>query len=99
MIAIPVSFKLANRTWTVELVAEIDGSKEDTLGCCELHTATVSILNSLTKEQMEDVFFHEFIHAMKGTLGWVDDEENHGECDALGSLIHQMLQTKKGKLV
>ena len=95
---IPTSFVLANRKWTVEVVDLIDNDP-DVLGTCSLDEALITLKARADRSLLEDTFFHEFIHAVRGTLGHKDNKKNHAEVDAIGSMFHQFLQTKKGRLL
>ena len=69
------------------------------LGACTIHDSSIYILEGLSKQVTEITFYHELLHAIRATLGYEDNDDNHDEIDGYSSMLHQYLQTKKGKLL
>ena len=97
MIAIPKTFRLGGRTWTVRF-EKIVGRDPDILGLCRTHDAEIIIKKGLKPETTQHTFYHELCHATFETLGWDDLSTDEGKVDALGGLLYQFLSSKKGKL-
>lgn len=97
-VAIPSTFELAGRDWTVELVSASVinklGGQQGILGLCIQHEAKILLRKSLKRQEMEHVFTHELSHAIAGTLGWEDLNNDEGKIDALGGMVHQYLKTQ-----
>ena len=101
MIAVPKKFKLGGRTWEVLIVPAKDlPSEEDeiVLGACREVDCQIMLLDSLTPAQLQDVFYHEFTHAVMHTLGWDSINNNESKVDLLGTMFHQFLDTKRGNI-
>jgi len=92
---IPKQFYLTGRLWKVKLVPLGD----ELHGDCHNGTRTIRINSDNDTATQIDTYYHELIHAIKFSLGWKDEEENHSDCDALGGLLLQYMKTKKGRLV
>ena len=52
-------------------------------------------LPDLTEQQEEQTFYHEFIHAALDSLGYPDLSSNEQLVDQIGSLIQQLMKSKK----
>lgn len=97
---IPRSFQLGGRTWQVRMVTEqyiakrSDNDDEPALGICCAWDAEILIVEGLKTETAQAVFYHELAHALFETLGWEKLSKNEGRVDAMGTMIHQFLQTQ-----
>ena len=103
MIAVPQTFKLGGRTWEVRVVSKeeitrrADAGDEDILGLCIAHDAEILLQEGQKPATLQHTFYHELTHALCETLGWKRLNKNEAKVDALGGLLYQYLQTKKGR--
>jgi len=105
MVAIPTTLRLAGVEWTVEIVDQArmkevcEDYKAEVLGACTIHDSSIYVIEGLSKDMTYLTFLHELLHAIRATLGYEDNDDNHDEIDGYSSMFHQFLQTKKGRLI
>lgn len=97
---VPKSFQLGGRTWNVKIIskdqmrARSKADAEDTvLGLCITWDAKILIVEGLTAETTQAVFYHELTHALFETIGWDKMSRSEGKVDAMGTMLHQFLQS------
>lgn len=104
-VCIPETFKLAGKTWTVRVVdqetlreqaAILDGT--ELMGLCTSHDSTIWLCDETKGQERDHTFCHELTHAILFTLGWGKINRDEDKVDALGGMIHQFLDTKKGRV-
>lgn len=93
MITIPQSFALGGRTWEVLFVQDLPDC-----GDCDGHAARIRLREGMTNEETHHTFYHELSHAICYTLGWKRLNKAEDKIDALGGMMYQFLNTKKGNL-
>lgn len=100
MMPVPKSFQLGGRTWQVRMVTEDymrsrskADSDEHVLGLCIHWDAEILIVDGLKAETMQATFYHELTHALFETVGWEKMSKHEGKVDAMGTMLHQYLQT------
>lgn len=99
MIAIPTSFELGGREWTVKFAPTIPGENDRTYGLCDSHEAVIFIKEGMSPDATQHTFYHELCHAFCFTLGWDKLNGDEDKIDALGGLLYQFLKKKKGRLI
>ena len=99
MIQIPSQFQLGPRTWDVLIVDQMPDteSDEDCFGLCDPVHAVIYLLSGLPPAFLRTVWWHEFFHALKFTMGLDDHDE--AEVDAVGQLLAQFDKSRNGKAV
>lgn len=99
MIPIPETFRLVDRTYTVE---EMDTDAADMLrahGTHNMDQARVLIrLDSENQELIMGTFCHELVHALLEAVRRDDLSSDENLVDGLGAVLHQFLQTAEGDL-
>lgn len=101
--AIPQQFRLAGKTWHVRELSDKDIERhpdggEDVFGLCLNGHSEILIRAGLPQQEREHTFLHELVHAMLYTLGWGRLNADEDRVDALAGMLHQFLQTKRGRL-
>lgn len=100
MIALPPeSFQLGGRTWTVKMKSRMSApDKDEKIVYGETHHAEceIWISDKLEGEELYHTFLHELNHAIAGTMGWAEFDNDEGKIDAHAGLLLQFLRTKKG---
>lgn len=96
---IPKEFKLFGQTIKVKYLDSLV-QKDDNIGEAQHRFNTIVLQRNcssykLTKEQAEQVFFHELLHFCFEKLNEHDLAKNEALVDRLASLIHQAIQTAK----
>lgn len=97
---VPKSFQLGGRTWQVRFVSEeymlkrCEDEKEPALGICTMWDAEILLMEGLKAETTQAVFYHELAHAILETIGMERISKNEGKVDAIGTMLHQFLQTQ-----
>ena len=91
-------FTLGATTWTVEEVVEID--EGDSLGVCQHTRTNVEVAKNCLRNVVsvpckELVVYHEVVHAIFGTLGYHDLNEDEKLVQGFAVLMQQFEQTKK----
>ena len=67
----------------------------DTYGHWDSIKFEIFITEGLTEQQEEQTFYYEFVHAAFDSLGYADLSSNEQLADQMGSLIHQLMKSKK----
>jgi hypothetical protein len=100
-LAIPSSFQIANRSYTVRYASATELKTKGWKGSDGVHSgerAEIILRPGLHKEYEWHTFLHELVHAMLEALGRDDLSKDEMFVDILGGAIHQFLKTRKGKL-
>lgn len=95
---IPTSFTLVNRRYEVE---ELSESLADDLGrhgdfCREDGVIRVEMVDVI--DAREHTFFHELVHALLEASSRPSLSKKEAFVDSLAAVLHQYMQTKKGRL-
>jgi len=93
---IPKKFDLMGRTVKVNKIKKnkfVDSA--DTYGHWDSIKFEIFIVEGLTEQQEEQTFYHEFVHAAFDSLGYADLSSNEQLVDQMGSLIQQLIKSKK----
>lgn len=93
---IPKKFTVVNRTWSVGGMPS--GFDETKIGVTMYDQGKVGVRDVGDQIVQEHTFFHELSHIYMLALGRDDLSKDEGFIDALGGLMHQYEQTKKGEL-
>jgi hypothetical protein len=91
----PFEFELMGRTVTVQLKAAGFFNDPDCCGVWDLRAHVISILDDIPEAQQEQAFYHEFCHAAFDVLGYDALSEDERLVDLLGSLMQQMISTRR----
>jgi len=99
---IPKQFKLLGQTIKVRNKRRLLFDN-DSWGCSIFRTNQIQLLkktksNPINKEWKEQSFCHELVHMILDRAGEEELCSNEKLVDLLGSLLHQFLKTKKGKI-
>ena len=96
---IPKSFTLMNRTYDVvdmphefHLAGEQDGYFDKERGAISVYTG-----DTYSPEYIRAVFFHELAHALFEAAGREDLSKDEALVEVMGSVVHQFMQSKRGK--
>lgn len=95
MIVIPESFRLGGREWKVKFRQKMP---KGTLGECHSDNCEIHLKKGMTGETLHHTFYHELCHAVAFTMGWSEFNGDEDKIDAVGGLLYQFLNTKKGTL-
>ena len=95
--AIPTSFKLINRTYSVEEMLPEVADAMKALGRCDYDTATITLKTEQDPEALESTFYHELAHALLALTTKPKLTYNEDLVESLGSVLMQYMQTKKGR--
>lgn len=87
--AIPSSFQLAGRTWTVKRVGKRKWYGQTNSTKC---TIKLSTLNK-DDEEYRHTFLHELLHACSYAMAWTSFNNNEARIDGLANLLLQVLTT------
>lgn len=71
---------------------EID-SDRNFQGVCDYQNTKIKILESLSEERKEDVFFHEVTHAIFYEAGYDDQDEEM--IIRIGKVLHQLIKNNE----
>lgn len=85
---IPARFQLAGSEWTVVYVPNLTE-----LGHCHSEGRVIQIRKGLSKQDEEQTFYHELVHAILFTMGKINHDEEF--TDLFGAFLHQFEKTKK----
>lgn len=87
---IPTSFKLDAVTWTVSELKTLPSA----LGVTTFDSASIAVLEGLSKQIKKQTFYHELVHAILYSMGKAmpHDEEF---VDAFAVFLHQYLETAR----
>lgn len=95
---IPKRFELFGQTWKVKKMSEAVHEAGTQEGVCDNTEKTIHLYTKDRSEQhVQQVFWHEAVHAILDNTGNEKLSKNEGLVDLLGHCIHQILNTKKGK--
>jgi len=96
---IPKSFTLINRTYDVVAFTPNMGDVAEAHGAMSREKALVwlNTEDSSSAESLAHTFFHELAHALLEAASRDKLSDNEELVDQLGALLHQYMQTKKGK--
>lgn len=96
-VAIPKQFTIASHKWQVRYAnpGELDDGVH---GETHYERREVLLAPDLDQSFTEHTFMHELCHVIAAALGWDRFNNDEGKIDALGGMLHQFLQTKKGRL-
>ena len=95
---IPKSFKLVNRTLSVERMKDDVASAGSMHGDFNIKRGRIRVANTGFQEYDEHIFFHELAHAILESSPKPKLSKDEKFVDALGGLLHQFMQTQKGEL-
>lgn len=98
-INIPTSFKLVNRTYTVEKLDPALSEGLSRAGDCNQRLALIRVAHDSSEDYMHHTFYHELVHAMLDASTNPKLSNNEKLVDSLGALLHQYVQTKTGNLI
>ncbi len=92
---IPARFKIFNQTIKVVYKRNLIDTK-GALGLWEYNRNTIYLQQStrkhiLTKEQIEQTFFHELFHCILDILSYKNLSSNEALVDRLGMVMHQLI--------
>lgn len=83
--------KVGQLEWTVkESPAVIIEGNRNYAGSCSYEKTEITLLETLSEERKEDVFFHELTHAMFHEAGFDDHEED--VVNRLAKIVHQVVK-------
>ena len=94
---IPTSFKLVNRTYSVEEMPEEIAEAGHMMGDCNRSKALIRVQID-NNDNAEHTFYHELAHALLYATTKPKLSDNEEFVDSLGAAIHQFIQTKRGSL-
>jgi Zn-dependent peptidase ImmA (M78 family) len=91
--AIPKTFRLGGRTWTVKR-----GVPSKKWYGRTHHTKCLIEISTFSKSPEEELhtFYHELLHAIAGTMGWTKFNRNEDKIDAMASLLLQVTESSEG---
>jgi len=83
---VPTEFKLAGMDWKVVFYEHLHD-----LGMCDNDTNTISIRQGMSRQQTEQAFCHELVHAIFYTMGNTDDHDEK-LVEGFSQLLYQYLR-------
>ena len=92
---IPTEFALMGKTYKVKVN---DNTGMDYNGYYNPQTLEISIAKGQPIDLAEHVFYHELVHCILQTMNEKQLYEDEKFTDIFGGLLHQALNTAKGKL-
>ena len=97
---IPSSFKLMGKTITVQYDNSLVDRK-NSLGntwCQEIRLQNPGEQISITREDLEQTFFHELVHSILNSMSEKELSGNEKFVELFSSLLHQALTTQSGDI-
>lgn len=95
---IPKTFQLGGHTWQVNATNELVPSSGH-LGETVFNQSRIDLhVGGVPKNTVEQTFCHELFHAIFHVLGEDEAKSNEKLVDNLGTMLHQFLNTQKGKV-
>jgi hypothetical protein len=94
---IPKSFKLVNRTFTVERMSDTLSKAGSMDGEFNLKHGTIKVGSSVSTEYDEHTYYHELVHALLESSSRPGLSKKEPFVDSLAGVLHQYMQTKKGE--
>lgn len=82
-------FKVGNIIYDINLDEKIMAS-EQALGLCDYVNASISLYPNQNEQRMEQVMFHELLHAIFGEAGY--DEQDEDMINRVGIVFYQFIQ-------
>jgi hypothetical protein len=92
MFDMPKSIMLGSRTFDIQEDESLRGNPNH-LGLCLFDSKLLMVKSNLDPETKEEVFWHELIHAVLGTMERRDLTEDEGFVDLFSQFILQALRT------
>ena len=95
IVVIPKSFALMGHTIQVRMVPRKDWSDDETVGFWNCENQTISVVEGLSEQLTQQVFFHELVHAVLHSMAEHDLNNNEKFVDVFGSLLQQFWSSIK----
>ena len=94
---IPKSFALVNRTYHVRAYRQDQIADLKCYGDCDRDAGIVRLDMNRVQASREHTFCHELVHAILWASTKPKLSKDEAFVDSVGALLHQYLQTQKGK--